>query len=104
MTRPIKAGDIVRVGGTADAELRRWNAGRFRTVLVIHRAGSVIKSAWGNARVLEDLALLDGEMTFRFVNGSPVNSTLFPLSGLVPLDPPGEDKAIETEMPTKVAA
>jgi hypothetical protein len=104
MSRPIKVGDIVRVGGTADAELRHWNAGRFRTVLFIHRAGSFVNNgfAFGITRV--DAALLDGDMTCRNTKGLPFKWPMFPLSGLVPLDPPSEDKAINTETLIEVIA
>ena len=100
--RPIKVGDIVMVGGAAEPEMRRLNAGRFRTVLVIHCAGSVIKSDWGKAKVLEDLALLDGEMTFRLRDGVSVDSPLFPACYLVPLDAPGEGQFIDTEIDAPV--
>ncbi len=98
MSRPIKVGDIVRVGGTADAELRRWNAGKFRTVLFIHRAGSFVNNgfAFGITRV--DAALLDGDMTCRNTKGDQINWPIFALSGLVPLDAPGEDESIDTEI------
>lgn len=98
MKNQIKVGDIVRVGGKVDPELVRRNAGRFRTVLDL-QANSVHPEQG-------EMAKLDGGLYAFNCFDQIKEFDSFPVTGLIPLNPPGEDEAIDTtiDMPVEVVA
>jgi hypothetical protein len=98
-SRPIKVGDIVRVGGEAPAEIRRWNAGKFRTVVALHEPGVSVPLVYHTQNRIfvpsKLAAQLDGNLTIRTLLPSGlIELQFFAANWLVPLEPPGESESI----------